>query len=233
MLANDYFIRTGLEAPSQELARAQAKLAGFIDLARSKRPPSDPTALYQYRVPKLSVDGICSLRGALESKPYELADVLGGRSGATTSRLHTLDALLAQVHQALNVDWLGVYQARRSKDAALIKLNYRGIPSRAEFPLTAAFAAKSNNSAVAMSGKARVINDVFAHLSNGGAYYECDPNVQAEACLPFFEADHVVGIIDAEHSSKSAFTSERLALLIAFCLELPALLPTGGVPVRD
>lgn len=232
MHAHDYVARTGLALSPTAMKDAQATFAKLLDAASLASARVKANSLYEYTVPKLSVDGICSLRGAFEPKPYDLTGVLGGRNPVTTARLQLLDALVAQVQSALNIEWLGFYQARRIKDPALIKLAYRGLPSRAEFPLTQAFAAKSNNTAVAMSGKARLINDVVAHLSKGGAYYECDPNVQAEACLPLFEGEEVVGIVDAEHSAKNTFTPERLALLVALCLELPALLPAGGINAR-
>jgi putative methionine-R-sulfoxide reductase with GAF domain len=232
MHAREYLSRTGLDLSVAVLSQAQSAFSKVLEVAKSKGAASNPGELYAYKVPKLSVDGICSLRGEFEAKPYDLAAVLGGRSPLTTARLAALDSVVGALQESLHVDWLGVYQARRTHDAVLVKLAYRGNPSRAEFPLTAAFAAKSNNSAVAMSGKARIINDVMAHLAKGGAYYECDPNVQAEACLPIFEGESVIGIIDAEHSAKHAFSIERTAMLVAFCLELPTLLPTGGAPVR-
>ncbi len=228
MLPRDFFARTQLEVPAPLLSEANLQVKRILDSAKSKTMPANASSLYQYKVPKLSVDGVCSLRGEFDAAPYDLTEALGGRSAHNTSRLLMLDTLISSVHQALKIDWLGVYQVRNASAPALVKLAYRGIASRAEFPLTRAFAAKSNNSAVAMTGKARLINDVAAHLSKGGAYYECDPNVQAEACLPVFDGDSVVGIIDAEHSARHAFTPERVAMLVAICFELPAMLPAGG-----
>jgi GAF domain-containing protein len=58
-------------------------------------------------------------------------------------------------------------------------------------------------------GKGVVIHDLHAHVKAGGAYYECDPAVRSEACLPIFARDgSVCGIVDAEHSTVGAFDEE-------------------------
>ncbi len=105
-----------------------------------------------------------------------------------------------------------------------MKLSYFGAPSRAEFPLTAEFAAISNNVTVGLSGKARIINDVPAYLATGGEYYTCDPKVLAEACIPLFDGSgQVTGIIDSEAFAKDFFNGRELALLIATALVVPTL----------
>jgi putative methionine-R-sulfoxide reductase with GAF domain len=107
-----------------------------------------------------------------------------------------------------------------------VKLAYQGAPSRPEFPLTEAFAKTSNNSSVGRSGKATVLQDIKAHVASGGAYYECDPKVQSEVCLPLLDPNgKVVGIIDAESSKKGHFTAQRLALLVSLATECPSHLP--------
>ena len=110
-----------------------------------------------------------------------------------------------------------------------MKLSYKGQASRAEFPLTAAFAKKSTNVSVAMTGLARVIPDVKAHVAIGGAFYECDPKTQTELCLPIIEPRGVLGVVGAEHTSAGHFTPERQAWLAALALEFPAVLPHGGI----
>ena len=91
-----------------------------------------------------------------------------------------------------------------------------GRPSRAEFPLNAEFAKGSTNSAVGLSGHAKVIDDVAAYTAEGGGFYVCDDAVQSEACLPIFdEAGKIIGIIDAEASPKAFFNSDRLSNLVA------------------
>jgi putative methionine-R-sulfoxide reductase with GAF domain len=101
-----------------------------------------------------------------------------------------------------------------------------GLPSRAEFPMTAEFAHGSTNSTVGLSGRAMVIADVGHHVESGGGYYVCDPKVKSEACLPILgEAGEVIGIVDAEAEARSFFGEERLASLAALCIVLPAVLP--------
>ena len=235
MTPSDYCSKVGLAVPSEAVEAARRGLLEALDEAKSASVPSTPNSLaklYEYKVPKLSPDGTCAAFDDLDDKPYDLAAALGGRSLTATTRLMTLDGLVAHCEQALQVGWVGLYQARPTPTgAALIKLAYRGLPSRAEFPLTSEFAVKSNNSTVAMSGKANVINDVQAHLASGCAYYECDPKVKAEACLPVISDTGVVGLIDAEHDVAQWFTTQRLAMLVALALELPRLLPSGGLTV--
>ena len=83
---------------------------------------------------------------------------------ATLRRLRALRAVCAAVADRVGAQWVGVYQVVPASDAAarfggdaaapnLLKLAYVGAPSRPYFPLTAAFAAGSNNSSVAMSGE--------------------------------------------------------------------------------
>jgi putative methionine-R-sulfoxide reductase with GAF domain len=198
--------------------------------ARERSVPAGPLALqklYQYPVPKLSPDGSCSLVEALDPEPYHLDRALGGVAPGTTLALLTLQTLVEAVQRAVGCDWLGVYQARQLDDGpALVKLAYRGLPSRAEFPLTAAFAEHSTNTQVGLSGHARLLEDVRAHVASGGAYYECDPKVQSEACLPCFDsAWAVAGLVDAEHATPGFFTPERLGLLVALALEAPRVFP--------
>ena len=237
MIPSDYFKRAGLglQVPVAAVESARQGLHLALDEAKSVSVPSTPSSLarlYEFKVPKLGPDGTCSTFDDLEEKPYDLTPVLGGRNFVATTRLMTLDVLVEHCQKALGVGWLGIYQARQLESgAALVKLAYRGAPSRAEFPLTPEFAEKSNNSTVAMTGEAKVINDLPAYLASGGAYYECDPKVKAEVCLPILTDSGVVGVIDAEHSVAQWFRTERLALLVALAIELPKLLPSGGLTV--
>jgi L-methionine (R)-S-oxide reductase len=107
-----------------------------------------------------------------------------------------------------------------------VKLAYRGRPSRAEFPLNETFAKGSTNSTVGLSGHAKVIDDVAAHTAAGGAFYVCDDEVQSEVCVPLLdEGGKVLGIIDAEAAPKGFFNSNRMILVVAMALVVPALLP--------
>jgi putative methionine-R-sulfoxide reductase with GAF domain len=182
---------------------------------------------WQFRVPELGEGGSCSLFGQLADEPYDLAPILGGQTDANQQLLAKVTAIV-QFYQANSAShWFGVYQRRNNPagETVLVKLAYFGAESRAEFPLTAEFAAISNNSTVGLSGQGRIINDVAAYLAQGGEYYTCDPKVQAEACLPLLDAnDAVLGIIDSEAFTQNLFAGKELALLIAVALTLPALL---------
>jgi L-methionine (R)-S-oxide reductase len=225
-----YLSQVGLEADERAVGSAQKLLWEALDEAKKQSLPATPTALnmlYQFRVPRLSADGSCSLHGELDPKPYDLTSAFGARTLQTSVCLLTLRALITALRRELELDWLGIYQVRGlASGRALVKLAYGGTVSRAEFPLTEAFAEKSNNAWVAMHGKARHIVDLKAHVAAGGVYYECDPKVQSELCLPVLRDDgSVVGIIDAESANPGHFSSQRLAAVVALALEVPTHLP--------
>ncbi len=181
---------------------------------------------WQYEVPELGEGGSCSLFGKLAAEPYDLTGILAGKTPANHALLARLTAISRYYQSHSKSNWFGIYQKRQNSagETVLVKLSYFGEPSRAEFPLTAEFAAISNNSSVGLSGKARIINDVPAYLQQGGEYYTCDPKVLAEACLPLLnEAGQVVGIIDSEAFEKDLFYGDELALLIAAALLVPVI----------
>ncbi len=187
-----------------------------------------------YRVPALTSDGCSRIDGTLDEAAYDLGQALGLISDDLEShpavrRLKQIDSLLEAVFGETKVDWLGVYLAWKTSDTSdvLIKIAYRGVESRAEFPLTREFARQSNNSSVGLSGKAVVINDIEHYLwQQGGPYYQCDSKVLSEACLPIFAPDEskVLGIVDAEAWSRNVFSPEIIAKLSAFCLVLESAL---------
>ena len=224
MSIQSYLSRCGFKADGfsadfyQQVADFQRQLAALT-------PAS--TVQWQFRVPELGEGGSCSLFGQLADEPYDLTPILGGKTDANQQLLAKVTAIV-QFYQANSAShWFGVYQRRTNPagETVLVKLAYFGAESRAEFPLTAEFAAISNNSTVGLSGQGRIINDVAAYLAQGGEYYTCDPKVQAEACLPLVGASgEVVGIIDSEAFSQNLFHGKELALLIAVALTLPALL---------
>jgi len=184
---------------------------------------ADTEVAWRYRVPELGEGGACSLFGQLAEQPYDLTGLLG-EPGADNQRLVAEATIITRYYRAHSAShWFGVYQSRRKPDGepVLVKLAYFGAESRAEFPLTEAFAAGSNNSAVGLSGRARLINDVAAFVAEGGGYYTCDPKVKAEACLPLFDADRrIVGILDSEAFDKDFFTGPELALIVAVAATL-------------
>jgi len=185
-------------------------------------------SLYAYRVPMLTEDGTCSVVDQMAPVPYDLAPILGGRSDQTTRRLALLERLVERAQETTGVDWLGIYQRRMRPggDAVLVKVAYVGRPSRAEFPLTREFAARSTNSTVGLTGHATVIDDVSKHVEAGGGFYVCDEGVQSEACVPILDdARQVVGIVDAEAKPASFFDAQRLAVIAALALVCSAVLP--------
>jgi len=152
--------QAGLELSAASLQQAVTVLEAA--LAQPAAPRSEDE-LYSYRVPKLGEGGSCSLVDELEEQPYELSPWLGGRSAEAGKTLRQLDALVQAALRLVVADWLGVYcRFQRHGEARLVKLAYRGLPSRAEFPLTEDFALFSNNSRVGLRGKAAVIADVQA-----------------------------------------------------------------------
>jgi len=235
MNLSEYLERAGLGAAiaGDDLAQADATVTELLKDARARSVPATPRALnglYQYRVPKTAPDGSCSLPDQLEAAPYDLTAILGGRVAFNTMSLLAVDSMVDLVSTQLAVGWLGAYQARAGAGGqVLVKLASRGVPSRAEYPLTADFAKGSNNVAVARSGKARVIQDVAAHVAKGGAYYQCDAKVKSEACLPVLRDGKVLGVVDAEHSESGYFIERRLAWLVALAFHLPGVLPPNGL----
>lgn len=214
-----YLEQAGLELSAASLQQAVTVLEAA--LAQPAAPRSEDE-LYSYRVPQLGEGGSCSLVDELEEQPYELSPWLGGRSAEAGKTLRQLDALVQAALRLVVADWLGVYcRFQRHGEARLVKLAYRGLPSRAEFPLTEDFALFSNNSRVGLRGKAAVIADVQAWQQAGGAYYECDPKVRSEVCLPVLDADgRVLGILDAEDGRAGFFDEYKQTVLAALALAL-------------
>lgn len=214
-----------LPATTTQQQALQQAIAGYQHQLSQVLVAAEPQDVqWQYQVPELGEGGACSLFGQLADKPYDLSATLGGQT-ATNKQLLQQMAVISSFYQSHSQsDWFGIYQRRVNPqgETVLVKLSYFGAPSRAEFPLTAEFAAISNNSTVGLSGKARLINDVTAYLQQGGEYYTCDPKVLAEACIPLYdEAGQVVGIIDSEAFRTQLFEGDELALLIATAITVP------------
>jgi L-methionine (R)-S-oxide reductase len=223
-----YLVRADLDRYLPHVPVMSKAIHGIMAALGELPPKFDLHTLYTYQVPMLSDDGSCSLIEEMAPMPYDLTTILGGRHDATTRKLMLLNQLVEHATQLTGADWLGLYQARQTatKQSVLVKLAYRGRPSRAEFPLTPEFAKGSTNSTVGLSGSARVIDDVAAYTAEGGGFYVCDDAVQSEACLPIFdEAGTIIGIIDAEAEPKNFFNPDRISALVAMALVAPALLP--------
>jgi len=223
------FLRiAGLESLSGREADVERAIRDLMEAMSEKVAIGDPASLYSYRVPMLTEDGTCSVVDQLAPVPYDLGAILGGRSERTTRRLALLERLVERVQETTGADWVGVYQKRVNSAGipVLVKLSYVGRPSRAEFPLTHEFAEKSTNSTVGLTGRATVIEDVSRHVEAGGGFYVCDDGVQSEACVPILdEAREVAGIVDVEAKPKGFFGADRLAVIAAFALVTPAVLP--------
>ncbi len=223
-----YLFTANLDHLISESTQIETAIHAFVSALGNLPPGFNLDTLYTYKVPMLSEDGTCSLIEELAPEPYDIAPILGGRSEANTRKLLLLNQLVEHATQLAGADWLGIYQTRTNKigDPVLVKLAYRGRPSRAEFPLNETFARGSTNSTVGLSGHAKVIDDVAAHTAAGGAFYVCDDEVQSEICVPVLdEGGKVLGIIDAEAQPKAFFNSNRMILVVAMALVVPALLP--------
>ena len=223
------YLRTGgLESLVGREESVERAVRDLMEAMGEKVVVPDPTSLYSYPVPMMTLDGTCSVLEEIAPVPYDLSAILGGRSEQTTRRLALLERLVERAQETTGADWIGVYQ-RRTNSAGipvLVKVAYVGRPSRAEFPLTTDFARKSTNSTVGLTGRATVIDDVAKHVEAGGGFYVCDDGVQSEACVPVIDARReIAGIIDAEAKSKGFFGADRLAVIAALALVAPAVLP--------
>jgi L-methionine (R)-S-oxide reductase len=222
-----YLVRADLDRYLIETPVIAKNIHAFMS-ALGEAPAISDDTLYTYRVPLLGENGACSIIDEMAPTPYDLAPILGGRSETTSRKLKLLNQLVEHATQMSGADWFGIYQARANPMAhrVLVKLAYRGRPSRAEFPLNKEFAEGSTNSTVGLDGSARVIDDVVAYTSEGGGFYVCDDKVQSEACVPLFdEAGNIVGIIDTEAEPKNFYNADRMAVVIAAALVAPSLLP--------
>jgi L-methionine (R)-S-oxide reductase len=227
-----------LDLDMEELAVPVADLIKkFRKIATENIPPKNEASLYSYEVPGLSPDGSCAIPDASDPEHYNLSEILGGRNPGTTAQLARLNALVTFAAGSMSVDWLGIYQRRTKQDGSdvLVKLAYHGAKSRAEFPLNEAFAAQSNNSTVGLTGEGKIINNIPEYINSGGPYYNCDPRVKAEACLPLFSRGQkaVVGIIDAEAWHTGFFSTKTLAPLLALCIVAPEFLEVVSKPQNE
>lgn len=222
-----YLFASGLDALADHAPVIEKALHDYIAQLNTPMEVSND-ALYRYEVPKLSEDGSCSLIEEMDPVLYDLAKILGGEGEATTRKLKLLNILVTRATMVTGTDWVGIYQRRRNAAGSevLVKLAYRGRPSRAEFPLNAEFAKGSTNSAVGLSGQAKVIDDVAEYTAQGGGFYVCDDAVQSEICVPILDSDgKVIGIIDAEASPKVFFNAERQSAIVAMALVAANILP--------
>ena len=233
----------------ERLDRAQAagRLSGLesiVDVfklaAAAGNDAGNDASLRAWKFPEPpKIAGACSRKMAEEmfdALGAARASVPGLSEEAALSRLRALRAVCALVAEKTNAHWCGIYQVVQPSAGTdlgpfggdngapnLLKLAYIGAPSRPYFPLTAAFAAGSNNSTVAMSGRAIVYHDILT-LPTDSPYYTCDARVRSEACVPIFGpagSDEVIGIMDVEAFEPDVFRpAEALGLVLAACAQL-------------
>jgi len=223
-----YLRSAGLESLVGREEAVELALRDLMEAMTEKVAVRDLDSLYTYTVPVLTEDGTCSVVDQLAPVPYDLTQMLGGRTEQTTRRLALMQRLVERVRETTGADWVGIYQRRPDALGApsLVKLSYVGRPSRAEFPLTREFAERSTNSTVGLTGRATVIDDVGKHVESGGGFYVCDDGIQSEACVPILdEGRDVVGIVDAEAKPRGFFGWQRLAVVAALALVSAAVLP--------
>lgn len=223
-----YLFAAGLDALADHVPVIEKAIHDFIAQLGTQMAVSND-ALYRYPVPLISADGSCSLIDEMDAAPYDLARILGGENDSNSRKLKLLNIMVTRANMVTGAEWVGIYQQRINPvgNQVLVKLAYRGRPSRAEFPLNAEFAKGSTNSAVGLSGQAKLIDDVAAYTAEGGGFYVCDDQVQSEICVPIFNAADgtVTGIIDAEASPKRFFNADRQSTVVAMALVATALLP--------
>ncbi|TDR71446.1 GAF domain-containing protein [Paludibacterium purpuratum] len=221
-----YLREQSLELDQTEVQVAAITLASVL-MAQKPIPARD---LFRFPVPVLGENGACSLVDELSDEPYDLSVWFGGDTDEARAALAELVALIDSTNRQIGADWLGIYVVRgEGESARLVKMAYHGRPSRAEFPLTEAFADVSNNSRVGLSGWGVVIEDVAEWRALGGSYYQCDPTVRSEVCLPVLDdTGRVLGIIDAEASERGFFDPARQAWLVALAVVLAK--PLASLP---
>ena len=223
-----YLFASGLDGLADHTPVIEKAIHDFIAQLGTPMEVSND-ALYRYEVPLISEDGSCSLIDEMDPVPYDLSRILSGENEANTRKLKLLNIMVTRATMVTGADWVGIYQHRTNPvgNQVLVKLAYRGRPSRAEFPLTSEFAKGSTNSTVGLSGQAKLIDDVAAYTAEDGGFYVCDDAVQSEICVPVFDvaSGKVLGIIDAEASPKAFFNPDRQAVIVAMALVVMALLP--------
>ena len=224
----EYLRLAGLQSLAGREGTVERAVHDLMEAMGEKVAIGDASSLYAYQVPMLTEDGTCSVVNEMAPVPYDLSPILGGRSEQTTRRLALLERLVERVQETTAAEWVGVYQRRSNAagEPVLVKVSYVGRPSRAEFPLTQAFAERSTNSTVGLTGRAIVIDDVHKHVEAGGGFYVCDDGIQSEACAPILdESRQVIGIVDAEAKPRGFFGAERLAVVAALAIVASAVLP--------
>jgi L-methionine (R)-S-oxide reductase len=198
---------------------------------------ADVESLYVYQVPLLGPGGTCSISHSLSIRPFNLAihaykispspEML--MTHPQTRRLLYLKHVVTRLNALVLANWIGIYRlVEADGEPALLKESYLGEHSRAVFPVTITFAAKSTNSWVGLTGNARIIANTQAR-DGEVSYYECSSKVQSELCVPIYGkpsaatgASSVIGIIDLESWNSDHFTGSRVMQALQAAFEIGA-----------
>src|SRR3989344_5310743 len=115
-----------------------------ILLEAAPNTQEDIERLLTYKVPKLGTDGNYSILDQLDETPCKLKEILfyNGLSDKDIYELvYNLNKVVQFLHKEIRSDWTGIYKKLNTETGpALVKLAYKGIASRVEFPLTKEFA---------------------------------------------------------------------------------------------
>src|SRR5258708_29569134 len=94
-----YLRAAGLESLVGREESVERAIRDLMEAMEDKVAVLDPSSLYSYLVPMLTPDGTCSIVDELAPVPYDLAAILGGRSGQTTPRPAPLQPLLQPLQE--------------------------------------------------------------------------------------------------------------------------------------
>lgn len=198
-------------------------------------------APHQYRVPRVE-DGLTCGVGMVQN-PFELRWAVELQEEAHLTRLNRLYTALHWVKEKTCLDWVGLYQkidqpqiptyidddyGHEAGSPSLVKICYWGAPSRALFPLSPGFARRSNNSRCFLEQQPVLAQDIEQLKRDGAPYYECDPEVSSEICIPISWRGLDVGLFDGEARVSQFFNPERLLTcltLVDFVAEEGLLMP--------
>ena len=173
--------------------------------------------------------GWFDLREGTPLAPLEEGEL---RAHPEVARLARLQAVLDELAGGSAADRAGVYRAtsRPGLGPVLVKEACRGRPSRAVFPLTEDFRARSNIVDSALGGRAVMVADVRAHVRAGRPYFEGDPEVRSELVVPVILEGKTLGVVDLESFTPGRFGPPALsqAIVLALLLVHARLLVASG-----
>ncbi len=220
----NYLKDAGLQISNLEVAEKFGNDLGAV-LETVLNTQEDVEKLLTYQVPKLGEDGIVSIIDELSDTPYKLKKILlynNFNDEEINKLVYKLNKVMELLHSEIGSDWTGIYKKLNTETGpALVKLAYKGIASRVEFPLTKEFSKHSTNSTVGLSGKAVLVTNVGKHRQEGKPYYTYDEKIKSELCMPIFSKDkEVIGIINLESLQENFFDEEKIEKAAVACVLL-------------